>query len=291
MKKLLKPIKFAFTSASLLAILITPEFPVQAGIKIRHNLAQSNQPKPNNSPKPEPTKKPNNTNQPNQQSQENLPPPPKTGTYKGRSTSGITHPVEACKSKELPLTALFRNDGNDFTSKQNLTLWFYVPYNSNEIRYMEVSLQNEEKTKTLYRGEVLLKDNKPGIFKVDIPVVLTPNNNYNWYFTLQCKSKINNEEESSIEADKLLYGWVRRQAYNPNYQQEKKSGANKKCMNYSANGMWYDAINNIANKNFDSLGNSTLNEDWKNLLNCLNVKEGTEKKPLIESKLRDIKKE
>jgi hypothetical protein len=210
-----------------------------------------------------------------------LPKPPKTGTPKGNSTPGGTRPESTCKETNKPLTALIANNGSDFTLSQYPNFWFYIPYAPEDISYMEFSLLDGRERRTIYRTGIKLTE-RPGVIKITIPseqkYSLKPNETYRWYFMLHCNPN------KTGESDKVVDGWVQRKSMNLNLKNQLESVKSQEYVAYSANGIWYDAVNNLATLHFDHPGNPEFNTGWANLLKYLG-KDSVVQEPLVPSVL------
>ena len=235
------PIKLAYTISfgltSLLAILINTQIKTQASLV--NTLPKSSYPANriffkgrNNS----------------LQSKKKKTPPPNTGTPTGDSKPGTTRPQAMCKVTKKPLTAINANNGQDFTTSQFPSFWFYIPYSRQEIKSLEFVVNNEKETKTIYKTSVQLLD-KSGIINITIPskqdYSLKVNATYRWYLNLKCKQNTDNEP------DQVVNGWVKREPVN------------------SKEKIWHDYINNLAEQHFANPGNANLNRDWNKLLKAI----------------------
>lgn len=187
-----------------------------------------------------------------------LPEPPQTGTPRGSSTPGGTRPAEmTCKETQKPLTALVANKGRDFTVSEYPTFWFYVPYAPEDISYIEFELQNQEEL-MIYRTALELTE-KPGIIKVTIPpdpkYSLKLNEDYRWYFKLDCAP------DKTEGPDLVLEGWVQRKSQETVTPQD--------YISYIENNIWYDAVNNLAERHSAASQNRELNDAWTKLLESI----------------------
>ena len=192
-----------------------------------------------------------------------LPQAPDTGTPQGNPTPGGTRPEATCQQTKQPLTALVANNGKDFTLSAHPTFWFYIPYSSEEVSYLEFALKDPQEFKTVYRTAVELTE--PGIIKLAIPqetkYALELEKDYSWDLILYCNSSEN-------EPDQVLKGWVRRVA-NPQLETINPQDYSA----YINNNIWYDAINNLAEIHFSNLDNTQLNAAWTDLLETLGRQE------------------
>ena len=208
------------------------------------------------------------------------PTPPKTGTPSGNPRPGTTRPALNCPKTQIPLTASVANNGSDFTASEQPTLWFCLPYGSEQISNLEFLLLDEHERQTIYRASIKLA-NQPGIIKVTIPAApqsaLVLNQNYRWRLNLDCAP------DTTIEPDLVVDGWIRRIAVNAQAQHQANT-ALQAYSTYVKNGIWYDAITYLAEQHFANPKDTQLNTAWAELLQNLGFAE-IEKSPLVNSDL------
>ena len=192
------------------------------------------------------------------------------GTNTGRSTPGASRPPQPnCPKKDIPLVAIHHNQGSDFTVSPYPTLWFYVPYASDEISKIKFLLLDERERKTIYRTSIQLID-KPGIIKITIPsqpkYALQENQQYRWRLNLDCESDQTKEPDLSVD------GWIRRISISPQLENQLEVVNPQSYIAYKEYEIWHDAITNLAELHFADLENEELNDEWINLLELLNLK-------------------
>lgn len=204
------------------------------------------------------------------------PAPPKTGTPGGNPRPGTTRPALNCPKTRTPLSAIVANNGSDFTASEQPTLWFYIPYRSEQISNLEFLLLDGSERNTIYRTSIKL-ENQPGIIKVTIPAkpqsALALNQNYRWRLNLDCAP------DTTVEPDLVVDGWIRRipVAAQVNRQADAALTA---YSTYVKDGIWYDAITALAERHFANPTNSELNAAWAELLKKLGFAEVSES-PLV----------
>ncbi len=197
-----------------------------------------------------------------------LPKPPDTGTPSGNSTPATTRPQITCQETNKPLTALLANNGSDFTISEYPKFWFYIPYASKEISYMEFLLLNGTERQTIYHTAVKLKE-QPGLIEIAIPAepqyALKVNENYRWRFNLDC------EPDRRTEPDLVVNGWVRRIPLNPQLKNQLEAVKPQQYSIYRDNFIWYDAIALLAELHFAEPENQELSDAWANLWQSLDL--------------------
>ena len=206
------------------------------------------------------------------------PEPPPTGTPLGDPTPGGTRPEINCPQTPEPLTALLANNGSDFTLSEYPTFLFYIPYAAEQIDEMEFLLQDAQQNRTVYHKAIKLTD-KAGIVKISIPAnpdyALKLNDNYRWHFNLKL---------DCAESYLVVQGWIRRVSMSSQLETQLDAVPSQKYLAYQENGIWYDAIANLADLYFANPDNRELSLAWTNLLEFLQLS-WVSKQPLVKSEL------
>ncbi len=176
----------------------------------------------------------------------------------GRRTGGGSR--SPCPVKERSLTALMPVTNWGKTVSSRPTFWFYVPYAAQQVAAGEFVLQ-EEGGKDIYRTNFTLPET-PGFVSVSIEATqphLEINKWYRWYFKVYC-----GQDKSSPPI--FVEGWVQRVEMTPALQSQLKQATSREYAVYAANFIWYDAINELAKLRLVQRSNTTLDNDWYNLL-------------------------
>ena len=164
-----------------------------------------------------------------------------------------------CKKTSQPLTAIVPINSQGKITSEHLTLWFYVPYVSEDITSAEFSVLNRDETEYVYQTLFTLPKT-PGIVSISLPLsaktALETGKFYHWYLTLKCKGSITNTPD--IEMD----GWVKRIASTPITTNQ---------INTATPEIWYDAVNNFANRLLASPQDTKLNQEWTELLKSVGL--------------------
>jgi hypothetical protein len=217
------------------------------------------------------------------------PPVPNRGIPLGRARGGASRSKECQVAKE-PLTALVPNNGKGITqignvstsnSKNNLekstsesvwalttsdrpSFWFYIPYSLNSNHSIEFVLQDEF-DRTLYQNSFTFFKTQPGVMQVKFPnnsTFLEIGQRYHWYFLVYCHK----DDPVYVE------GWVERVAINPNLKIKlDRSTPQEKAELYAANGIWYDALTNLAQLRQMYPNDVALRSDWESLLDSVGL--------------------
>ena len=168
-----------------------------------------------------------------------------------------------CSSKSIPLTALIPESNWGKTVAATPTFWFYVPYSPDEAPSGEFVLQ-DEKYNDVYRTPFTLPQT-PGFVSLTVQspqASLQPDKWYFWSFKLYCG------EKSSTPV--FVEGWVQRVALTSELEQQLKAATQDYAV-YSANGIWYDAVDRLARLRLADTQNVLLNREWVELLESRGV--------------------
>jgi hypothetical protein len=178
-----------------------------------------------------------------------------------------------CQSKAIPLTAVFPIINNDEkqvevaqTVQERPILWVYVPYSSADGVLGEFVLQNADE-KTSDRYEFTLP-NQPGLMSFQLPQNADPlavDQEYRWYFKLFC---------GNVQTSRPLFvsGWIRRVAVSPDLNRQIKTNPNQAYKAYAAQGIWYDALNDLIKRRQAAMADPSVSRDWQQLLSLENVR-------------------
>lgn len=164
-----------------------------------------------------------------------------------------------CKKTSQPLTALVPTNSQGKSTSERFTLWFYVPYTPEDITSAEFSLLNRDETEYVYQTRFTLPKT-PGIVSISLPLsaknALETWKFYRWYLTLKCKGSTSNAPD--IEMD----GWVKRIASTPSTTNQ---------INTATPEIWYDDVNNLANRLLASPQDTKLKQEWTELLKSVGL--------------------
>ncbi len=166
-----------------------------------------------------------------------------------------------CPRINVPFTtALIPTNNLGKTVVERPTFWFYVPYSPQAAPAGEFVLQEEDGNE-VYRTAFTLPET-PGLVSFSTPLAVEPlkiNKLYRWYFKLYCEA-----QRSSTPV--FVEGWVQRVERTPALERQLQSAKSREDIVYAANGIWYDALNHLAQLRFNNPSNSILVDDWTNLL-------------------------
>ena len=199
---------------------------------------------------------------------------PDDGDPTGRRRGGTSR--GDCPSLKTPITALVAGEDTDnksfigSTLAQYPTFWVYLPELPNNIRSGEFVLQNQQGSDILRQAIAL--PGKSGIIGISLPqnpqLALRTNSKYHWYFNVYCDTP---QKNSAYVVD----AWVRRLAPTAEIQRQLSGAKSPQYNVYAANNIWYDAVNNLAQKRLTNPNDATLAEDWGKLLKSVGLSELT----------------
>lgn len=187
-----------------------------------------------------------------------------------------------CPAVPIPLTALVPFQGEQQVSKQTnksntgivggLTtlkrpkFLFYIPYTQDLAgSSAEFSLQ-DNKGMDVHRIKTSLPP-KPGVIDISLPntVSLQTGQTYSWYFKVRCSDK---------KASLPMYteGYIQRNNLDFRIKEQLKVAANprKKITIYAKEGIWFDALNMLAQLR-QSSQDAAVEKDWQILLKSVEL--------------------
>ncbi|MCU0537814.1 MAG: DUF928 domain-containing protein, partial [Hydrococcus sp. Prado102] len=198
------------------------------------------------------------------------PPPPDVGAPTQRSQAGSrgweqTNEQSASTNEEKLLTALvpaYQTTDDDLvwglTTSESPTFWFYVPYTLTPKYAIEFVLK-DDRGNYVYKNKFSGKGTPPGIVSLRLPptVSLKSDREYAWYFLLYCGARV---------PDNYINGFIRR-VERPNLEKQLRSKTpRERVILYAEQGIWYDALTELAQSHRDRRDNDKLNKDWTSLL-------------------------
>lgn len=199
------------------------------------------------------------------------PPPPSRGMPSGRQQGAASRggcpvsdkkltaivPALAIASKqENPLATRYSVGG--LTTAKHPSFWFYVPYTSHQLP-IEFVLQDEQGN-NVYKSSLNIDHQRAGFIQMSIPAKIASlqvSKVYQWFFLVNCDT----------EAPPFVQGWVQRASLTPALTSQLKSASpEQQIAVYAQNGLWYDALNALAQLRLSNPNDLNLMQNWKNLL-------------------------
>ncbi|MGA9380518.1 MAG: DUF928 domain-containing protein [Phormidium sp.] len=171
-----------------------------------------------------------------------------------------------CPAIKPSLTALIPISNFGTTLAERPTFWFYVPYSNQQVTSGEFVLQNRERNDIIRIPFKL--PNQPGYVSFTIPPTapsLEVNKDYRWYFNVYCDPK-------KTSSPMTVEGWIQRIPITPEIQSQINANQSQKYVVYERNGIWFDAIADLAELRMKNPNNSTLSDAWNRLFQAKGVK-------------------
>ncbi len=179
-----------------------------------------------------------------------------------------------CPAVSIRLTALApqtqqQNKSNTsvvggLTSLERPNFLFYVPYTQKTGSSAEFSLL-DSKRMDVHRQKITLPT-QPGIVKISFPntVALKTGQNYRWYFKVRCSNR-----KPSIPI--YVTGYIQRNNFDYRIREQlKTANPQQQVAIYAQNGIWFDALNTLAQLRKSSQ-NPSVEQDWQSLLQSVNL--------------------
>ena len=179
-------------------------------------------------------------------------------------------------SNQVSLTALVPKNKIGRTVSDYPTFFFYLP--QTEAESAELILENES-GKQIYQQDLTIK-NLSGVIGVSIPANTTVpplevGKDYTWKFTVVCDA----QDRSS---DQLESGIVRRVELSADIlSQLENADPRQKTFIYAKNGIWQDALSNLAAARRANPNEPVFQTDWESLLDSVTLGE-IAKEPIVE---------
>ena len=179
---------------------------------------------------------------------------------------------------EVSLIALMPENKIGRTVSDYPTFFFYLPQPNAELA--EFLLQDENGN-VIYQQDLTIK-NLSGVIGISIPAntnvpPLEVGKKYTWAFSLVC-------DPEDRSGDKIESGVVRRVELSPDILSElEKADPRQKTFIYAKNGIWQDALSNLAAARRANPNERVLKTDWESLLDSVTLRE-IAKEPIVEIK-------
>ncbi|MFP4337073.1 MAG: DUF928 domain-containing protein [Halothece sp.] len=199
----------------------------------------------------------------------------------GRRTSGGSRGDCSQLDSESELTALIPTSNWGKTVAESPSWWFYVPYSTEQTPIGVFVLQDEDYN-DIYRARFSLPASSPGLMRVSLPEEESPlaaGESYRWQINLYC-----NPEATS--APIYVSGWIERVIPNEKLTRELDQNTTSEYEVYAREGIWFDAMNDLARQRLDNPSDPTLIEDWQQLLEIEGVELGQLKEASILGKVK-----
>lgn len=210
------------------------------------------------------------------------PPPADRGETSGRRQGGASR--GDCPPADQPLTALVpakwnskqKSSSGDATIDRwesvwgktvsdTPTFWFYLPYSTPNLPLLFILQDNQGKN--IYQISLNTSQSGSGIVQVSLPTTskspaLEVNKLYHWYFVVDCNQDVPTQVD----------GWIQRVAIAPSLSRQiKMASPLQQVALYASNGIWYDALNILAQTKKNNPQDPKLLGQWTSLLNSVGL--------------------
>lgn len=190
--------------------------------------------------------------------------PPDVG-LPGRTEGGGTRGSCAAVG-DKSLTAIAPNQNFGYTTDEYPTFYWYVPEIGAEAA--EFVLLDEDNTE-VYVTTFQIQDSA-GIISLSLPgeagiPPLTPGENYQWFFSLVCDF---NDRSGNI----FTSGWIQRteESAFPSLENRLEAAPEEEHAEiYAQEGIWYSALNRLAERYFSDPSNADTAQQWQTLLESI----------------------
>ena len=168
------------------------------------------------------------------------------------------------------------------TTLEKPTFWFYVPYTTQNLvnSSAEFCLQ-DSRGMDVYRKKAIALPDKPGVIGISLPNTvksLKIGQTYRWYFKVRCK-----QQTASLPV--YVEGDIQRINLNARVRQQLTAASNprQKVIIYATEGIWFDALNMLAQLR-QSSQNVSVEKDWQILLQSVDLN-NIDTAPIVNSPL------
>lgn len=201
------------------------------------------------------------------------PDPPNHGTPETEEGTGSRGD---CPYKENlpPPSSLVGNKSLISTINEYPSFWIYVPYSASEVAGGEFILQDGERD--LYRTQLELPDNIPGIVEVKLPPTSKPlkvGKKYRWYFEVDCSEEKNKARSVSFVS---LTGIVCLVSPSGELNRELDNARTslESIEIFAKHGIWYETLTQLIHLRSQEPENAVYRRLWHQLLTQAQVDKG-----------------
>lgn len=155
------------------------------------------------------------------------------------------------------------------TASKHPTLWFYMPYTKNAVSQVsfELSLPSE-RNRIVYKTLIKLPQ-QPGFIDVPLPQTIPPlaiNKFYKWELGVSPNCPTNSYV--------YVNGWIQRVNIDSGLSKKiNQATPAQQAVLYAEKGFWYDALTILAQLHRTKPQDSSIAEDWTNLMNSVDLGE------------------
>ena len=168
-----------------------------------------------------------------------------------------------CPESDQVLTAIVPRWNLALTISESPTFWFYIPYASNAIESVAIVLWDGEQNKI---DQISVSvESTPGIINIKLPqTTLNIDQKYRVDFALTCKASDSNSKGGKLTVTTFL----KRIDLEDDLAHRLKLATTprQKYTLYAANGIWYEALTELAELKKSQNNDPQVNQDWQAFL-------------------------
>ena len=202
----------------------------------------------------------------------NDPTPPSQGSPTGRQRGGASR--GECRKFE-GLTALVPDNNSIVwgqTTSDRPTFWFYLPSPLTAQTPIEFVVQDEDDN-YIYKTHFTAPETRSGLIDIQIPETipsLEVGKTYSWTFTVYC--------DPTPRSDSIfVQGAIQRISLDAELQNRlEEADSIDRASLYAANGIWFEALNTLANRDRTNTDENSIKAAWDDLLEQANLDSLTE---------------
>jgi hypothetical protein len=221
-----------------------------------------------------------------------LPPPPNRGINRGQRVGGasrVANPIIDETSSPRPILVAFVPEYDTagtkkiwgLTAAKHPDFWFYSSYPESSINKAVFTFRNKN-NQVVYKSTASIPA-KPGIFRIQMPSsspMLVVNQLYQWELTFLVTP--DDAQDKTKTEEVTVAGWIQRTNLNGSLQNKiQQATPTQQAAIYAENGLWYDAFSAVAQLRRNSPQDVETQQNWKNILNSVNL-DKLANKPFVE---------
>lgn len=194
--------------------------------------------------------------------------PPNRGAPGNRRMAASRNECPNVEGDVNELIALIPGQFFSKTISDKPDFWFYIPYDSDEVIFLEFEIFNSSK-KSFYATSLELRET-PGIIKVSLPEnkSLKSEELYTWTFTLHCNPA------QLIKISSFLRGTIEYIEMSSELQSQiEKATLSEQVLIYSSEGIWSDSLTILAELRRENPNDELLLSYWTDLLKAVRLDE------------------
>jgi hypothetical protein len=194
---------------------------------------------------------------------------------------GFVPPVEEpVQVSNTPIPSTEVKSFVGLTTQEFPTLWFHMPELPDDVKMLELMLQDEQSIDVIDQPIAISVAGGSGVYSINWEISGVPlelDKSYHWYLSIVCDAE-RPSRNPSIDA------WVERVSPTQTVQTQLSSATNERerVELYINDGIWHDALTQLARLRCQAPGNEGLIEDWITLLESIGIQEEIAIAPILQ---------